>query len=137
MSTFCPRIFVTSLAGNGGKVEESFTPDGSIPTLGLGCGESTIINIEGMDGRGGVLLGTTLVLPAGGSRLRDTGGMVATETKAEAGVRRPRAVGKMKGGVRGVRFSISTKNNTALAAIARVYLPISTVKIPPSLQASI
>ena len=98
LHAYCPPwIFVTSLAGNGGKVEESFTPDGSIPTLGQGCGESTI-KIEGMDGRGSVLLGTTLVLPAGGSRLRDTGGMVATETKAEAGGRRPTAVGKMKGG---------------------------------------
>ena len=35
------------------------------------------------------------------------------------------------------RFSTPEKNNMALAAIAQVYLPISTVKIPPSLQASI
>lgn len=43
---------MTSLAGNGGKVEESFTPDGSIPVLSLGCGVSTI-NVEGMDGMDG------------------------------------------------------------------------------------
>ena len=41
-----------------------------------------------MDGRGSVLLGTTLMLPAGGNRLKDTG-MLATEIKADAGVEDP------------------------------------------------
>ena len=88
---------MTSLAGNGGKVEESFTPDGSIPVLSLGCGVSTI-NVEGVDGRGSAVLGTMLVLSDAGSRLRDTCGMVATETMADAGGRRPRAGGRTRGG---------------------------------------
>ena len=88
---------MTSLAGNGGKVEESFTPDGSIPVLSLGCGVSTI-NVEGVDGRGSAVLGTMLVLSDAGSGLRDTCGMVATETMADAGGRRPRAGGRTRGG---------------------------------------
>ena len=98
ISKYCPPwTFVTSLAGNGGKVEESFTPNGSIPVLSLGYGVS-IINVEGVDGRGSAVLGTMLVLSDAGSGLRDTCGMVATETMADAGGRRPRAGGRTRGG---------------------------------------
>ena len=78
-------------------MEESFTPKGSIPVLSLGCGESTI-NVEGTDRRGGAVLGTALVLSDAGSGLRDTCGMVATETMADAGGRRPRAGGRTRVG---------------------------------------
>ena len=91
ISTYWPAwIFVTSLAGNGGKVDESFTPDATTPALSVGVAE---LDISDVGQSMGALASPAPLPPAGGSELREAGGIIATDAMAAAGGNTPRGAG--------------------------------------------
>ena len=71
-------------------MDESFTPDATTPVLSVGIAE---LDISVVGQSMGALASPVPLPPAGGSELREAGGIIATDAMAATGGNTPRGVG--------------------------------------------